>query len=128
MRDHKKEYARLISNNPEYRSHRNERLRKRRSLEVNRARERRSTTAYRERHPERERAKRAIRSALEKGWLTRPERCEKCGRDPGPRSDGRSQIHAHHEDYSRPLCVTWMCIHCHTAEHSRARGGVNEQG
>ena len=44
----------------------------------------------------------------------RPQPCERCG--------AAENIHAHHEDYSKPLDVTWLCPSCHGARHSELRG------
>lgn len=49
------------------------------------------------------------RRAIKLGYLI-PQPCEKCG-------DPNSQ--AHHEDYSKPQVVSWMCAKCHAAEHVR---------
>lgn len=61
-------------------------------------------------------AYRAVRSAVEKGVLVRPETCERCGVVPSPTSDGRVAIQAHHHDYSKPLDVEWICAKCHRIE------------
>lgn len=58
----------------------------------------------------------AVARALQNGTLVRPDRCPKChshGRDKG----GRARIHAHHDDYSKPLDVMWLCPPCHRARH-----------
>lgn len=47
--------------------------------------------------------------AVELGFLTRPELCPQCGRD--------GKIHAHHEDYTKPLDVEWLCTVCHGERH-----------
>ena len=53
----------------------------------------------RRRYPERERAHRAVSYALRTGKLKR-KHCEVC----------RSRhVHAHHDDYSKPLDVRWLC-------------------
>ena len=52
----------------------------------------------------------AVYSALQKGILKRPDLCLKCGL--------KRTIHAHHEDYSKPLDVVWLCISCHAKLHS----------
>ena len=49
--------------------------------------------------------------ALYHGTL-KPEPCESCGATP---------TQAHHDDYSRPLDVRWLCIPCHVAHHKAAR-------
>jgi len=35
--------------------------------------------------------------------------CERCGR--------ADNIHAHHEDYTKPLDVNWLCRDCHGVRH-----------
>jgi len=56
-------------------------------------------------NPEKVAAHNAVRQALKDGILVRPITCEKCG------SGGR--ICSHHEDYSKPLEVDWLCYKCH---------------
>lgn len=63
--------------------------------------------AYRSRHPERYKARLAVLSALRNGALVRPATC-RCG---------KSKPEAHHEDYNKPLEVTWLCKACHLKEH-----------
>ena len=43
-----------------------------------------------------------VRQALLKGVLVRPRACERCGRE-------TERLQAHHDDYARPLDVTWLC-------------------
>ena len=59
---------------------------------------------------------RKVRQALKSGALVRPECCERCGVSPPRALDGRSLIQAHHNDYSRPLDVEWLCTKCHRIE------------
>lgn len=47
--------------------------------------------------------------AVRVGKLTRLP-CEKCG---------ASKSEAHHEDYSKPLDVKWLCRKCHGFEHRK---------
>lgn len=110
--------------NPETKKKKNEYVKKTRTKEVNRTRERYHGKRYRALYPEKDRAKRAVRRAIEAGVLMRPEECPKCGAPDPKRSDGRSGIHAHHPNgYDNPLDVQWLCVHCHTKEHPpRARG------
>lgn len=42
-----------------------------------------------------------------------PEPCNGCG--------GKAD-HKHHEDYNKPLEVTWLCRFCHFDLHSSERG------
>ena len=62
---------------------------------------------YNKRYPEKRAAHKAVERALVRGEMARGA-CEKCG-------NGRT--HAHHDDYSRPLDVRWLCSPCHKAEH-----------
>ena len=65
--------------------------------------------------PEKLAAKMAVLSAVRGGRLVRLP-CETCGTSPVA-ADGRSLVHAHHEDYSQPLAVRWLCVKCHFDEH-----------
>lgn len=64
-------------------------------------------TAYakraRQRAPEKFKARAAVRSAIVRGALSRIP-CEVCG---DPKSE------AHHDDYSKPLAVRWLCLRHH---------------
>lgn len=75
----------------------------------------------RELYPEKERAKRAVRSAIVKGILIRPDSCEVCHKVPPPIRGGKTGIHGHHDDYSKPLDVRWLCVACHAAHHSQEK-------
>jgi len=59
----------------------------------------------RARYPERKAARDAVYRALKDGRLIKAELCEDCGERPA--------VHGHHEDYSKPLEVEWLCRHCH---------------
>lgn len=64
-------------------------------------------------------AHRRVRYAIETGRLVR-EPCECCGAVP---------VHAHHDDYSKPLEVRWLCPRCHKAEHARLDDeSIEEEG
>jgi hypothetical protein len=56
-------------------------------------------------------ARRAVRHALETGALKRLP-CERCG---------LPKVEAHHDDYSRPLAIRWLCHGCHSQHHRRAK-------
>jgi ribosomal protein S27AE len=64
--------------------------------------------------PSPDRTKRLVQQALNKavrdGLLNRPSRCSSCGK-PG-------DIEAHHEDYSKPYDVEWLCGDCHRSKHA----------
>lgn len=70
-----------------------------------------------------EQARRKLRAALDKGILTRPSICEKCGKGSPPRKDGRSTIQGHHLSYDLPLIVEWLCPKCHTSETNQVEKG-----
>jgi hypothetical protein len=48
-----------------------------------------------------------VAKAVAAGTLI-PQPCVHCG---------ARRAHAHHEDYSRPLDVIWLCARCHAAHH-----------
>lgn len=60
-------------------------------------------------NPDKRRAQGFVSYAIKRGLLVRPERCESCAKLCKP--------HAHHDDYSRPLDVRWLCSRCHGREH-----------
>ena len=65
------------------------------------------TKAWREDDKRRQQCHNAVRRAVLAGALKRKP-CERCG-------DPKSL--AHHEDYDKPLDVTWLCQPCHKKRH-----------
>ena len=63
------------------------------------------------RHPEHHAAREKVRRAIRSGKLVKLP-CENCGEQ---KSTG------HHEDYSKPLDVIWLCRPCHDAEHAKEK-------
>ena len=61
------------------------------------------------------RASNLTMKAISKGTLI-PEPCEICGVTERCK-DGRNKIHAHHDDYSKPLEVRWLCKSHHHEWH-----------
>lgn len=61
-------------------------------------------------------ARRKTMAAIAAGRLVRPKTCQEC-KQPSSRADGCTAIHAHHDDYSQPLSVRWLCVKCHSAWH-----------
>jgi len=49
--------------------------------------------------------------ALYTGKLIRPTNCEKCNEI--------KPLEGHHEDYSKPLEVMWLCKKCHCKQHNK---------
>lgn len=74
----------------------------------------RARAAWAERNPEKRAAQIAVGNALRAGRLARGE-CERAGDG----CDGR--VEAHHDDYSRPLDVRWLCSTHHHEHHRDAR-------
>lgn len=70
-----------------------------------------TTRRYRERHPEKYNAHSMVAAALESGTLKK-QPCEACG---------ASRASAHHDDYSKPLDVRWLCAKHHADHHRKER-------
>ena len=68
-----------------------------------------ATRNYRSANPARYKANTAVGSAIRDGRLKRPDFCEKCGIACKPSG--------HHDDYSKPLNVRWLCLDCHKEFH-----------
>jgi len=60
---------------------------------------------WRFQHPDRYKAQTMIGNAVRDGRIIKSKTCEICG--------SSSFIHAHHQDYSKPLEVVWLCAKCH---------------
>jgi len=59
-------------------------------------------------NPEKVKAINAANNAVRDGKLKR-QPCERC--------DATHRIQKHHNDYSKPLEVRWLCSKCHNLEH-----------
>lgn len=75
--------------------------------------ERRERTAktsaeWRKKNPEAYAAHTAVNNAVRDGRLVK-QPCEECGETP---------VHAHHDDYSTPLVVRWLCVRHHALHHA----------
>ena len=55
------------------------------------------------------RAHDTVRRALKKGTIEKPLQCCECHKI--------CATEAHHEDYSRPLFIMWLCRKCHHSKH-----------
>jgi len=53
----------------------------------------------------------AVRNAIRRGDLVRPDTCSECG--------AVGKIEASHDDYARPLDVEWLCRRCHSRKDRR---------
>ena len=52
---------------------------------------------------------REVRKAVRKGDLLKPENCSSCNKI--------GKVNAHHNDYTKPLEVVWLCHKCHKEVH-----------
>lgn len=60
----------------------------------------------------------AVRNAIRRGDLVRPDTCSRCGIV--------GKIEASHDDYARPLDVEWLCRRCH-AHKDQGRADASKQ-
>ena len=65
------------------------------------------------------RAQSAVHIAIKSGHLERRP-CE-CILSWNGQACGSVPTHAHHEDYSKPLEVVWLCPYCHAGRHYQLR-------
>lgn len=84
--------------------------------DVGRETKKRAKLAYRERYPLKAQAHDSVSNAMRDGRIKK-QPCEICG----------SVAHAHHDDYSKPLEVRWLCIKHHVEWHksNKAIGGFD---
>jgi len=59
--------------------------------------------------PEQVYARSVLSRAVHEWGMRRPDRCQHCGCECVP--------HGHHDDYTKPLDVMWLCVPCHAARH-----------
>ncbi len=70
---------------------------------------------YSKKNPEKIKAQQVLNHKIRIGEIERPIECEICG------EESKEPLNGHHEDYSKPLDVIWLCIKCHTDLHVARR-------
>lgn len=73
-------------------------------------------SGYRKKYPNKWKAVCLVNNAIQSGKLFN-EPCEACGLEYG--------VHAHHDDYSKPLNVRWLCPAHHKQWHRDNGEGLN---
>lgn len=100
-----KRRSEVLVHDPKWREWERERCREKRnryaSLTTSEARQK-----WLVRNPEKVKAQRAAKRAVKLGLLINPQYCEVCG------LYGK-RLEKHHDDYSKPLSVRWLCVKCH---------------
>jgi hypothetical protein len=56
-------------------------------------------------------ARSKLRYAVKVGKIIKPKVCQECS-EPG-------ELQGHHEDYTKPLDVDWLCRQCHMKRHRK---------
>ncbi len=59
--------------------------------------------------PEKRIAQHALGNAVRAGRIKKSKVCEDCGMS--------GSVQGHHDDYSKPLKVIWLCVPCHAKRH-----------
>lgn len=77
---------------------------------------RKARARSRARYPEKTKAQTAASNAIRDGRLI-PMPCEICG--------SANKVQGHHDDYSKPLEVRWLCFKHHLAVHGKQSLGGN---
>ncbi len=62
-------------------------------------------------------AHRSVFNEIRGGRLIPPVHCSICGDE--------NTLFAHHDDYSKPLEIRWLCRRCHTDWHNENGSGLN---
>jgi len=70
---------------------------------------RQAKAKYAKKYPIKIKAQKLLQYAVRSGKIVRKSNCEKC--------NFNVNIQAHHNDYSKPYDVEWLCPKCHKQEH-----------
>lgn len=67
---------------------------------------------YKNRWPAKSEAHRLVQAALSHKEIIKPDNCSACSKE----ATGH-KLHAHHDDYNKPLDIIWLCNKCHLGRH-----------
>lgn len=76
---------------------------------------------YIERNPLKRHAHVALDNAIRDGRVKVSERCQ------GLECDSPGPLEGHHDDYTKPLEVRWLCTPCHVAHHKAERARKRQE-
>ena len=71
---------------------------------------RKASERSRKKFPEKWDARSKLRYAVKLGRIIKPKNCEHCQEE--------KSLQGHHEDYSKPFDVMWLCTKCHAKRHA----------
>lgn len=80
---------------------------------------RKAVKKYRKCHPKQVRAWMMVKIRVRYGTISKPKLCPKCGIE--------AVLHAHHNDYGKPLEIEWLCRDCHK-NHHKTRVFIDRDG
>lgn len=72
---------------------------------------------YAKRFPQKYKSQTAVNNAVRDNRLLKATECEDCS--------SKKFLHGHHDDYSKPLEVRWLCAACHHQWHAKNGPGKN---
>lgn len=119
IRQKKIDYYREYDRNRKNKKERTEKLKEKntllKKLNIKLYREKRNeySKKYRAKNREKRIAHSRLFYALSVGKLKNPCMCENCGKE--------TFTEGHHEDYSKPFMVKWLCDECHKKRHIEMR-------
>jgi hypothetical protein len=71
-----------------------------------------------QRYPQRMKCRKLLSDAVRCGRIIK-EPCEKCG--------SNKDVHAHHDDYSKPYEIRWLCRPCHREHHKNKEASCHRE-
>lgn len=89
--------------------HRVDARRKYIKTDVGKNAKKKADNSYNKKHPMRYAAKIITGNAMRDGVLLKPCKCSEC--------KSTQKIEGHHDDYTKPLEVRWLCEQCHKQWH-----------